>query len=101
MAAPMLEATGINALFSAVVDYATTSRRKPHPDPLLCAAQQLAVETGRCWYVGDDPNDAAAAVAAGIRFAWAAWGYTAQPPSGTDRVMHRPGDVTRLHGRTT
>lgn len=37
--------------------------------------QHHAIETQRAWYVGDRTEDAEAAAANGLRFAWARWGY--------------------------
>lgn len=49
--------------------------RKPHPLPLLHAAQALAVDPSACVYVGDDARDIRAAQAAGMRSVVALWGY--------------------------
>ncbi len=49
--------------------------RKPHPLPLLHAAEVLGVAVNHCVYVGDDPRDIEAACAAGMRSVVALWGY--------------------------
>ena len=49
--------------------------RKPHPLPLLHAAEVLGVGITECTYVGDDERDIAAARAAGMRSIVALWGY--------------------------
>jgi phosphoglycolate phosphatase len=42
------------------------SQRKPHPDQLLLAAEQLGESSdGRIWYVGDSTTDVIAAARAG------------------------------------
>ena len=53
----------------------TTPFSKPHPEPLLHAARQLAVPAQRVVYVGDDLRDVQAGRAAGMRTLAAAWGY--------------------------
>lgn len=53
----------------------STAHLKPHPAPLLLAAQRLALAPGDCLYVGDDLRDVQAARAAGMRSAAAEWGY--------------------------
>lgn len=53
--------------FSAVVGYEDTELHKPHPDPLLFAAEQLAVAPDACVYIGDVENDMIAAHAAGMK----------------------------------
>jgi len=49
--------------------------RKPHPLPLLHAAETLGTDIADCVYVGDDERDIAAARAAGMRSVVALWGY--------------------------
>jgi len=53
----------------------TTRHAKPHPAPLLEAAQRLRVSPTACWYVGDDMRDIQAGHAAGMVAIAAAWGY--------------------------
>lgn len=53
----------------------TLAERKPHPLPLLHAAQVLGVEAAQCVYVGDDERDIQAARAAGMPAVAALWGY--------------------------
>jgi len=50
-------------------------QRKPHPLPLLHAAQLMGVSASHCVYVGDDERDIIAARAAGMRSVAALWGY--------------------------
>jgi 2-phosphoglycolate phosphatase len=50
-------------------------QRKPHPLPLLHAAQALGTTIDNCVYVGDDQRDIDAARAAGMRSVVALWGY--------------------------
>ena len=53
----------------------TLAQKKPHPLPLLHAAQLLAIEPAQCVYVGDDQRDIQAAIAAGMPSVAALWGY--------------------------
>ena len=50
-------------------------QRKPHPMPLLHAAEVLGASIDDCVYVGDDTRDIEAARAAGMRSVVALWGY--------------------------
>jgi phosphoglycolate phosphatase len=59
----------------AVVCGDTTPHAKPHPAPLLHAAQALGVAPGRCLYVGDAARDIEAGRAAGMRTRVATYGY--------------------------
>lgn len=53
----------------------TLAVAKPHPEPLLHAAQQLGVSAEACWYIGDAERDIQAGRAAGMRTVLAAYGY--------------------------
>lgn len=60
---------------ACVVSGDTTPHAKPHPAPLLEAAQRLGKAPEQCWYVGDDMRDIQAGRAAGMVTIAAAWGY--------------------------
>ena len=51
-----------------------TERHKPHPDPLLLAADRLGVEPSECVYVGDAVVDLQAGQAAGMGTIGVTWG---------------------------
>jgi phosphoglycolate phosphatase len=53
----------------------TTPHLKPHPAPLLAAAEKLRLAPGDCVYVGDDLRDIQAARAAGMRCVAVQYGY--------------------------
>lgn len=59
---------GLTAYFSLSVTQETTKRLKPHPEPVLHAAQHLGLEPAECVMVGDTPVDILSARRAG---AWA------------------------------
>ncbi len=75
----------------------TLAERKPHPLPLLHAAQSLGVAPADCAYVGDDARDIAAARAAGMPAVVALWGYrlAEDDPSswGGDALVEAPRDL--------
>jgi HAD superfamily hydrolase (TIGR01509 family) len=97
MAEPMLDAAGLSLYLSVLVDHTATSRRKPHPDPILEALRRLGVTpTAAAWYVGDSANDCRAAKAAGISFAWASWGYDPGCPNGVDATLRTFRDLIAL-----
>jgi pyrophosphatase PpaX len=64
----------IGHLFEAVVGGDETDRHKPHPEPLLLAAERMQVEPRQCAYVGDSPFDVRAAKAAGMHAVAVTWG---------------------------
>jgi 2-phosphoglycolate phosphatase len=53
----------------------TLPERKPHPLPLLHAAEAMGLSPEDVVYVGDDERDIVAARAAGMRSVVALWGY--------------------------
>ena len=53
----------------------TLPERKPHPLPLLHAAQVMGCDATDVVYVGDDERDIQAARAAGMKSVVALWGY--------------------------
>jgi pyrophosphatase PpaX len=61
-------------LFETVIGGDETQRHKPHPEPLLLAAERMHVEPSECAYVGDSPFDIRAARAAGMHAVAVTWG---------------------------
>ncbi|WP_448556648.1 HAD family hydrolase [Thalassotalea montiporae] len=53
------------------------AQRKPHPAPLLQAANEIRVTPNECLYVGDAPRDIEAGNAANMCTIIAGWGYIA------------------------
>jgi N-acetyl-D-muramate 6-phosphate phosphatase len=72
---PLLEQMGLRARFDCVVSGDTVAERKPHPLPLLHAANLAGVAPGECVYVGDAERDVQAAHAAGMPALVANYGY--------------------------
>jgi phosphoglycolate phosphatase-like HAD superfamily hydrolase len=54
--------------------YHDTSRRKPHPDPILAGIKKLGLPAREVWAIGDDPKDIQAAHAAGVHSVAVTWG---------------------------
>lgn len=79
----------------------TTPHLKPHPAPLLHAAEQLGLAPKACVYLGDDLRDIQAARAAGMRPIAVDWGYH-HPENGgpgtweADAVIARPQELIAL-----
>ncbi len=91
---PLLDALGLTARAGCIVSGDTTPNTKPHPEPLLHAARQLAIDPGHCVYVGDDLRDIQAARAAGMLAVAARYGYLGDtdPPEqwGADSIIDAP-----------
>ncbi len=75
LATPIVAALGLAEDCAVLVCGDTTAHSKPHPLPLLHAAQQAGYDVERCLYVGDDLRDIQAAQAAGMPSIAAAYGY--------------------------
>jgi N-acetyl-D-muramate 6-phosphate phosphatase len=77
----------------------STPHLKPHPAPLLLAAEQLKLSPADCLYVGDDLRDIQAARAAGMGAIAVEYGYHgahgADGPDSwnADLVIARPQDL--------
>ena len=65
----------------------TFEHRKPHPEPLLKAAEAINVKPQDIWYVGDAPRDMEAATAANMISVLARYGYL------TEEELAREWDV--------
>jgi N-acetyl-D-muramate 6-phosphate phosphatase len=72
---PLLAALGLAPRAGTVVCGDTTPHAKPHPAPLLFAADRLGVAPERCVYVGDAERDIIAGGAAGMPTIVARYGY--------------------------
>ncbi len=95
LAEPLIASLGLKS--AVVVCGDTTAHAKPHPMPLLHAAEQVGVEPANCVYIGDDLRDIQAGKAAGMPTIAAAWGYCgdAEPVAQwqADHISQRPLDV--------
>ncbi|MBK8973735.1 MAG: HAD-IA family hydrolase [Hahellaceae bacterium] len=80
---PLLTQMGLQPRLSSLVCADDLPRTKPHPDPLLRAAEESGVPPERSWYVGDHERDIQAGRAAGMRTIAAGYGYL-EP----DTVLH-------------
>jgi phosphoglycolate phosphatase len=103
MTIPLLEQLGLAKLASCVVSGDSLAHRKPHPAPLLWAAETLAVEPSACVYIGDAARDIEAGRAAGMR-TWAAlWGYIrpSEDPAAwaADELIRHPHELGRILSR--
>ncbi|MGQ0659011.1 MAG: phosphoglycolate phosphatase [Chromatiales bacterium] len=94
---PLLAQLGLYRRVACVVSGDTVTRRKPHPDPLLHAAQLARSVPAECVYVGDAVRDSQAARAAGMGILAAAFGYIEPEEDpyhwGADAVIEHPSEI--------
>jgi len=86
---------------SCVVCGDTTPHLKPHPAPLLRAAQDLKLPPADCIYLGDDLRDIQSARAAGMPSVAVEYGYHGNGNGGphawgAEHVISRPLDLIPL-----
>lgn len=93
----LVELLGLTHRARCVVSGDTTPHMKPHPAPLLEAAERLALEPPQCVYVGDDLRDMQAAQAAGMISIAVEYGYGLGDPGprqwNADAVISQPMDL--------
>lgn len=84
----------------SVISGDTLSVRKPHPEPLLLAAQQCGVEPENCIYIGDHPRDIEAGINAGMQTGAAMFGYLPEAAQETawpaDHFFETPIEITHF-----
>jgi len=83
---PLLKDLGVYDDFSIVISGDTLKHKKPHPAPLLHAAEFFNVDPANALMVGDSISDVKAARAAGFRIACVPYGYN----HGEDISMAKP-----------
>lgn len=97
MTVPLLAHLGLHDRSGSTISGDSLAERKPHPAPLLRAAEELGVPPARCVYVGDAPRDIEAGRAAGMVTIAAAYGYirpgTDVGAWGADIIVRHPGHM--------
>ena len=94
---PLLKQLGVRDEFGIVVSGDTLPQKKPHPAPLLHAAQFFNVAPHESLMVGDSVHDVEAARAAGFQVACVSYGYNhgadiraAHPDAVIDSLLELP-----------
>ncbi|BAO45050.1 phosphoglycolate phosphatase [Thiolapillus brandeum] len=97
---PLMAALPMPCTTEVIISGDTLPQRKPHPAPLLLAAQQLDLAPGHCLYVGDAERDIEAGRAAGMSTACALFGYLQEQDRPEDWQadfrLQRPEELLRL-----
>lgn len=99
LALPLVEHLGLADDCAVTVGGDTASHPKPHPAPLLYAAEKAGFAPEQCIYVGDDERDIVAGKAAGMPTIAAAYGYCGlSEVEGwqADAIARTPGDIWQL-----
>ncbi|KNH10273.1 phosphoglycolate phosphatase [Candidatus Burkholderia brachyanthoides] len=97
---PLVALLGLDTRAGCLVCGDTTPHAKPHPAPLLHAAELLDTVPERIVYIGDDLRDVQAGFAAGMVTVAAAYGYCGDdiPPQRwhADHVVDTPEELQQL-----
>lgn len=93
--APVLAACGLADFFSFTVSGDSLPHKKPHPAPLHEACRSLSARADSAWMIGDSTADAAAAEAAGCRFAFASYGYHRGELPRCEKIIYNFAEVLR------
>ncbi|MEB3323109.1 MAG: HAD-IA family hydrolase, partial [Synechococcaceae cyanobacterium] len=64
----LLRGLALDPWLACVVVSSRAGAAKPSPEPFRQALAELGIGPDRAWHVGDSPEDAAGARAAGLRF---------------------------------
>lgn len=96
IAEPIVHHLGFSDVFRVVIHAGSRAGEKPNPQPILSALGRLGISdvSAAHAYIGDMEADHLAAARAGVRFAWATWGY-GDAPAGV-AVLRRPADILEL-----
>ncbi len=94
---PLLQQLELAQRCAVVIGGDTLENRKPHPQPLLVAAERLGFACDNCIYVGDDERDIVAGKAANMKTLVAAYGYIEDAAAiegwQADGVIDNPRDL--------
>ena len=99
-AAPLVEALGLASRCAVVICPDHVTHRKPHPEALLLACQEMGAEPGAAIYVGDHERDIEAGRNAGMTTIAVRYGYIEQPETvdlwQADLIADTVSDLAKL-----
>lgn len=99
---PLLDALGLSSRCRVAICPDMVNHSKPHPEPMLKAADALGVAPADCVYVGDHLRDIEAGRNAGMPTVAAAWGYILEGETAADwradHTVDTVSDLARLLG---
>jgi len=100
---PLTRSMPLFSTASAIISGDTTPYAKPHPQPLLEAAQRMGIAPERCVYVGDDERDIVAGLAAGMGTVAVTYGYLGKRADshdwGAHATINSAGELLQLIAR--
>jgi len=94
-----IDLVGIGSCFDVIIGCDTTTRHKPHPEPVLVALQRLGREPNEAVFIGDSVHDMTSGNAAGVTTIAALWGPFSREtlaPSAPRLYLERIADLPAL-----
>ena len=99
-AAPLVDALGLAPRCAAVICPDHVAQRKPHPEALLLACEQIGADPAKAVYVGDHERDIEAGRNAGMKTIAVRYGYIEEPASvdlwQADLIADTVSDLAKL-----
>ncbi len=80
---PLLDQLGISHYFASIIAGDSCSKKKPDPEPLLCALEEMSIKPAEALLVGDSAHDIHAAQAAAMPVIAVSYGYNQGTDLGT------------------
>lgn len=97
---PLIAALQLDNRSAITVSGDTTAEKKPHPLPLITAAEAINTSCEECFYIGDDPRDIVAGNAANMTTVIARYGYISDDSDlaswQADDMIENPQQVLKL-----
>jgi len=97
---PLMDALKLSQRAACIVSGDTTSKNKPHPEPMYYACEQANLVPEDCIYVGDAERDIAAGRAAGMKTVAALFGYLLEDDDPdnwqADHFINHPLELLKL-----
>ncbi|MCX7102181.1 MAG: HAD-IA family hydrolase [Methylobacter sp.] len=95
---PLMKALKLTERAACIVSGDTTTNAKPHPEPMLAACKQAAVNPLECVYIGDAKHDITAGKTVQMKTGVALYGYInpsdAPETWGADALIESPQHIS-------
>ena len=99
---PLMTILGLDQQAAVTICGDTLPEKKPHPLPLITAANSMDLSCEDCMYVGDDPRDIVAGNAANMTTVIAKYGYITDDSDfdswQANSIIDAPEDILQLLG---
>ena len=97
---PLMQHFGLDKRARCILSGDSLKQHKPHPEPLLVAANALQIPAAACWYIGDSEVDVQASKAAGMTMVLAMYGYITADDHpahwGADKTIQQPQEILQF-----